>query len=51
MTSKLKRGLYTTWYGNSAIYKGGKTAHDLDSDERIPVSELDKFIRPLKDTD
>lgn len=43
----LRKGYYETFYGNTAIYKGGKTAFDLDMGERIPVEMLDKFIRPL----
>lgn len=43
----LRRGYYETEYGNTAVYRGGKYAHDLDSDERIPVCMLYKFIRPL----
>jgi len=43
----LAKGYYETDYGNTAIYKGGKTAFDLDSQERIPICMLFKFIRPL----
>ena len=44
----LRRGWYETEYGNSAIYKGGKTAHDVDSDSRVPVEVLGQSIRPLR---
>lgn len=42
MYTKLKPGLYETDYGNTALYKGGKTAKDLDMGERVPV----EFLRP-----
>ena len=42
MYTKLKPGFYTTDYGNTAHYKGGKTALDLDMQERVPV----EFLRP-----
>jgi hypothetical protein len=45
-----KPGIYETWYGNAAAYRGGKIAKDLDMGERIPVSEVNfqKFIRKLE---
>ena len=43
----LRRGMYETDYGNTASYKGGKTALDLDADERVPVELLARFIRPF----
>jgi hypothetical protein len=43
----LRKGYYETDYGNTAIYKGGKTAYDLDMGERIPIALLFRFIRPL----
>ena len=38
---KLRPGFYETMYGNTALYKGGKTAKDLDMGERVPVELLD----------
>jgi hypothetical protein len=38
---KLRNGLYDTVYGNTALYKGGKTAKDLDMGERVPVELLE----------
>jgi len=43
----LRRGVYETDYGNTALYKGGKTAHNVDADERVPIELLLRFIRPL----
>jgi len=45
---KFKRGIYETTYGNTALVSGpnAKTAFDLDSAERIPISEVTtKFLR------
>jgi hypothetical protein len=44
---KLRVGFYETDYGNTAVYRGGKTAIDLDSSERIPVALLAKWVAPL----
>ena len=44
----MKKGIYETTYGNAARVSGpkAKTAYDLDSGERIPISEVtDKLIR------
>ena len=46
--TKLQKGIWLTSYGNTAIYKGGKTAYDLDMAERIPIELLDKWIKPLE---
>ena len=43
----LKPGIYETDYGNTAIYRGGKTAYDTDAAERVPVELLSRYIRPL----
>lgn len=51
---KLKRGIYETEYGNAAYVSGpkAKTAYDLDSAERIPMSMVtEKFIRKAEPTD
>jgi hypothetical protein len=48
--NKLRAGYYETEYGNVAIYKGGKSAHDLDADERIPTAVLYKWLKPLERT-
>ena len=49
----IKKGLYMTWYGNTAFVSGtgAKSAWDLDMGERIPISQVDlhKFIRACKD--
>jgi hypothetical protein len=50
-TPVLRRGLYETDYGNTAIYRGGRSALDLDMRERIPVTLLGRFIRPLTKED
>ena len=44
---KLRTGYYETEWGNTAVYKGGKTAFDLDAGERIPAECLFRFLRPL----
>lgn len=44
----LRKGYYETVYGNTAVYKGGKTALDVDSKDRVPVELLERFIRPLE---
>jgi hypothetical protein len=55
MYEKFKRGIYETWYGNSCYVSGpaAKTAFDLDSAERIPISEVDitKFRRKAEPQD
>jgi hypothetical protein len=43
-----KRGIYETTYGNAALVNGrrAKTAFDLDSGDRIPISEVtNKWLR------
>jgi hypothetical protein len=50
----MKRGIYETTYGNAAYVSGpkAKTAWDLDSAERIPISEVtNKFLRKAEPTD
>jgi len=50
----MKRGIYETTYGNAAYVSGpkAKTAYDLDSAERIPISEVTgKFIRKAEPQD
>lgn len=46
---QLKRGIYQTEYGNSCYVSGpnAKTAYDLDSAERIPISMVTSYIRPV----
>jgi hypothetical protein len=44
---KLRKGYYETEYGNTAIYYGGRTAHDIDADERIPICMLYRWLGPL----
>lgn len=51
---KFKRGVYETTYGNAAYVSGpnAKTAKDLDSATRIPMSEVTtKFIRKAEPSD
>ena len=45
-TMKLKRGYYETIYGNTAVYRSGRNAWDLDARERIPVVMLYKYLHP-----
>jgi hypothetical protein len=51
----MKRGIYHTHYGNAAYVSGpsAKTAWDLDSCERIPISEVDEksYVRKAEDFD
>lgn len=48
----MKPGLYETFYGNSAVYKGGRKAFDLDSAERIPWTFLERSTwQPLSRDD
>jgi hypothetical protein len=45
---KMRTGYYETIYGNTAIYRtDGKTAYDVDSQTRIPLMLLGKYLRPL----
>jgi hypothetical protein len=44
---QLRYGYYETWYGNVATYRGGLFARDVDANEKIPVTMLDKFMRPF----
>lgn len=47
---RLRRGIYNTEYGNSCYVSGpnAKTAYDLDSADRIPISMVTSFIRPVQ---
>lgn len=50
----MKKGIYRTTYGNAAYVSGpcAKYAFDLDTGERIPVSEVTtEFIRKAEPTD
>lgn len=51
----MKRGIYLTEYGNAAYVSGpsAKTAYDLDSAERIPISMVlaHRWIRKAEPTD
>ena len=51
----MKRGIYETWYGNAAYVSGpsARTAYDLDSGEKISISQVDekKFIRKAEPED
>lgn len=50
----MKKGIYETTYGNAAYVSGpsAKTAWDLDSAERIPISEVTpKFLRKAEHYD
>lgn len=43
-----RKGIYETAYGNAAYVSGpkAKTAYDLDTAERIPITEVtEKFLR------
>jgi hypothetical protein len=54
MASNLKKGIYETEYGNSCLVSGpkAKTAYDLDSAERIPMSMVtSKFLRKAEASD
>lgn len=51
---KFKRGIYETEYGNACLVSGpkAKTAFDLDSAERIPMSMVTrKFLRKAEPSD
>ena len=51
---QFKKGIYETEYGNAALVSGpkAKTAWDLDSAERIPISMVtSKWIRKAEPTD
>jgi len=50
----MKKGIYETVYGNAAYVSGdrAKTAFDLDSAEKIPISMVtSKFIRKAEPQD
>jgi|WetSurMetagenome_2_1015567.scaffolds.fasta_scaffold131594_3 hypothetical protein len=51
----MKKGIYETFYGNAAYVTGesAKNAYDLDSGERIPISQVNpkKFIRKAESAD
>lgn len=47
-STKMKRGIYETFYGNAAYVSGpkAKTAWDLDMAEHIPMSAVTtKYLR------
>jgi len=48
-----KKGIYETFYGNSALWDGGEVAYDLDMMEVIPASEVnfDRFVREVEESD
>lgn len=50
----LKRGVYETIYGNSAVVTNGlaKTAFDLDEGKKIPIELVTaKFLRKVEQSD
>lgn len=48
----MKPGLYETFYGNTAVFKSGQSAFDLDSAEKIPASFLEVATwRPMAKDD
>ena len=51
----MKKGIYETWYGNAAYVPGkfAAWAYDLDSAQRIPISEVNegKFLRNAEGED
>lgn len=51
----MKKGLYNTWYGNTALVSGpkAKRAWDLDMAEWVPISEVNPndFLREVKTGD
>lgn len=50
--SARKPGVYETFYGNAAVYRGGQNAYDLDMGQKIPAIALtDLYLRDLEPGD
>jgi hypothetical protein len=50
----MRKGIYETTYGNAAYVSGptARTAYDLDTAERIPISEVTPtFIREAEQSE